>query len=330
MLRMQVSAALLLGLQILVTGCGHGSGILSNAGGTDDGRPAPVRVEPFEAGRPELVLIVTGHTSGLLEVCNCQGPMLGGMANRSGLIHSYRAAADDAVVLDLGNCFWIEPGDLRNEYVVKGFDLIDYDALVVGSHEWACEPERFSKLFAPADFALLSSNVRRGKTNVDLQKVFLKSGPWGKLAILSYTPPGVLQFLPGAAALEVEPLESVADSARKLKRDGHIVVLAVHGFEADVRKAAAEVSAADLILRGNTRRTNEHLKTVAGVPVARIGGREMVGILALQLKDRKLESIEFRPEVIDGDWPVDDRLLKNFQSYIKEAERQSKTSADSR
>ena len=42
--------------------------------------PAPIPVQPFAMGTPDVVLLITGGTNGMLEVCNCSGPMPGGLA----------------------------------------------------------------------------------------------------------------------------------------------------------------------------------------------------------------------------------------------------------
>ena len=98
--------------------------------------PAPVSPKPFNMGQPDVVLLVTGRTNGLLEVCNCTGPMPGGLSRRSGMIVSYRHAYPRTLAIDTGDLLWVEPEDLRNDYVLKGYAQIGYDAIVLGDQEW--------------------------------------------------------------------------------------------------------------------------------------------------------------------------------------------------
>ena len=91
----------------------------------------PASVKPFDMGRPDLVLLVTGGTNGMMETCNCPGPMPGGLARRSGLAGSYRAAFDSVFMLDCGDMFWVEPSDMRNGYVLQGYGQIGYDAVAM-------------------------------------------------------------------------------------------------------------------------------------------------------------------------------------------------------
>ena len=96
----------------------------------------PVAVRPFALGKPDLVLLITGATHGRMEVCNCSGPMPGGLSRRSGLFASYRKAHRAVAAIDTGEAFWLNPQDLRNRYMLPAYQLLDYHAVVLGDNAW--------------------------------------------------------------------------------------------------------------------------------------------------------------------------------------------------
>ncbi len=69
------------------------------------------------------------------------------------MIVSYRHAYPRTLAIDTGDVLWVEPEDLRNDYVLKGYAQIGYDAIVLGDQEWGALPRRLK--------ALLEANKRR-------------------------------------------------------------------------------------------------------------------------------------------------------------------------
>jgi len=305
-----------------------------------DGRPAPsgpapdmiagplkpARVKPFAMGRPDLVLLVTGGTNGMMEICNCAGPMPGGLARRSGLVRSYRAACDSVFLIDVGDVFWVEPEDIRNRYVLQGYTRIGYDAVVLGDQEWA------SKLLVgflpPAGGGTwLSTNVRASDARLRLRVANRITQTFGhvKLAVLSYVSPEAFRFTPEETRDRIA-LSNEADLRRRtaqLKASGHVVVLVAH-VEADQVQRIAERSGADLVIRGHTTRCGEKLTKAGDVPVAKIGGHPYVGVLAMKVAPAgRVERIEYRVEIVSEHWPMDKRLIQTYQAYAHVAMRKA-------
>jgi hypothetical protein len=305
-----------------LAGCRGGIG-----GGSHSGThrpPAPIPVKPFAMGTPDVVLLITGGTNGMLEVCNCSGPMPGGLARRSGLIRSYRAACERTITLDAGDAFWIVPTAVQNRFVLKGYDEIGYDALVMGDQEWGVSDKLLSEWLRAHKTTALSSTVTpaRAKANVPIVPVVKRQ--WGpvKVAILSDVRRESFLFFPPErlAELKFTSIQDLADQSRKLKADGYAVVVVSHGDEGAVEKTAREVPA-DLIVRGHTRRSEKKLLTVAGKPVAKVGKEDWVGVVAMKIQAGKVTAMEYRLEVVDAHWPLDSRLLQTYQAYAHAAMR---------
>jgi len=285
----------------------------------------PARVKRFAMGRPDLVLLVTGGTNGMMETCNCSGPMPGGLARRSGLACSYRAAFDSVFLLDTGDVFWIEPADIRNGYVLQGYGQIGYDAVVLGDQEWASED--LGPLLSRADISYLASNVNPSglAPRPGVKPVVVREFGEVKLAVLSYVAPEAFRFTVGKV-IERLTLTSAADLAKRvatLQRGGHVVVVVAHGEVEQVEQIAAG-SGADLVIRGHTTRCAEALTRVGSTPVAKIGGYQYVGVLAMKVgRAGRIDAIEYRVEVVSEHWPLDTRLIQTYQAYAHVAMRRA-------
>jgi hypothetical protein len=281
-----------------------------------------VAVKPFRFADPDVVLLVTGGTHGLLELCNCSGPMPGGLARRSGLVQSYRAAFPRTFVLDLGDVFWVDPNDIRNDFVLTGYAQIGYDAVVPADQEWAAGTKHLAAIAARAGTTLLSTTIAGAPATTC--PAVTRDWPGLRLAVVADVPREVFRFVPAprVAELTFADPNALARRVRQLKRDGFAVVVAAHVDEPYLGDVIAAVDA-DLFLRGHTGRTDPALLRVAGKPVAKIGGSDFVGALALKVRDGRITDIDYRAELVNEAWPVDGRLLETYQAYAHAAMRQA-------
>jgi hypothetical protein len=324
----------------LLAGCPGDGGFLGHV--SSQVPPAPVQVRPFRFD-PDLVLLITGGCNGMMEVCNCAGPMPGGLARRSGLVLSYRAAMPNTFVLDSGDAFWIIGDDVRNEFVLHGYRQIGYDALVLGDQEWSASPERLRKLLSPGDMACLSSTVDFAPATPDgpIRRVLTRQ--WGgagltsalpttpapatvKLAVLSDLPRRSLLFFPDEKLKTMafpDPNE-LASQAAQLRRQGYLLAVVCHGDD-DAMNATARTIPADLYIRGHTMKPSDKVFLLAGRPAVKAGGAEYVGVLALKLgadgATARITDLDFRLELVDTRWPLDGRLIDTHQAYCRVAMR---------
>ncbi len=315
-----VLAALALGL--IAGGCrGEGSAHARTYGrpDADEGK-----VRPFDISSPEAVLLLSGGTNGKMELCNCSGPMPGGLARRSGLIRSYRARYDGALAIDVGDAFWIQPESVRNDYVMRGLAMVGYDVVCLGDQEWAARPARLAKILREADLTPLSTTVSdTSDANVPLRReaTFRRGG--ATITVLSNLQRDWLLFFPQERLGEMAfvPMERLAARTKALKAKGHCVIIVTHGDDT-AADATAEACRPDLVVRGHTTRTAREPRTRAGVPILKVGHPEMVSAVALKLSDvGRIEGMDFRVEIVTEDWPMDFRLIQLYQAFVHVALR---------
>ncbi len=311
-----------LALVLIAGGCrGEGS---AHARTYDKPDPAEGKVRPFELARPDAVLLLSGGTNGKMELCNCSGPMPGGLARRSGLIRSYRARYDGAIAIDVGDAFWIQPESVRNDYVMRGLAMVGYDVVCLGDQEWAARPARLANILHEADLTPLSTTVRdTSDANIPLRREATFQRGDATITVLSNLQRDWLLFFPQDRLGEMTfvSMEQLAARTKRLKAMGHCVIIVAHGDDT-AADATAETCKPDLIVRGHTTRTAKEPRTHAGVPILKVGHPEMVSALALKLSDvGRIEGMEFRVEIVTEDWPMDFRLIQLYQAFVHVALR---------
>ncbi len=306
----------LLAALVFVAGCR--TQLPPSADGRKDIPLKLVDVRAFKMGQPDAVLMLTGGGGGLLEVCNCSGPMPGGLSRRSGLVRSYRQAFADTILVDAGDAFWIEPTDIRNEYMLRGFRQIGYDAVVLGDQEWAAGHKRLAEMLAVNKTPALSTTVIG--PGVKAVRAVKREFARAKIAIVSDTRREAFHFVPKPVVSDLlftEPVE-IEQRIAELKSQGYIVVLIAHAGEESVEDMAARTKA-DLVVRGHTTRTNSKVATINGKPVVKVGGYEYVGVVAIKADGDKIADLEYRAELVNTKWPLDGKLLLTYQAYAHAA-----------
>ncbi len=306
----------LLAALVLVSGCR--THLPPSADGRKEIPLKLVDVRAFKMGQPDAVVMLTGGSGGLLEVCNCSGPMPGGLSRRSGLVRSYRQAFADTMLVDAGDTFWIEPTDIRNDYMLRGYRQIGYDAVVLGDQEWAAGPKRLSEMFTANKTPALSTTVMG--PGVVTARAFKREFARAKIAVVSDISRKAFHFVPKSlvAKLVFSEQAEIDRQISELKSQGYIVVLIAHAGAESVEDIASHTKA-DLVVRGHTTRTDPKIAMINGKPVIKVGGYEYVGVVAIKADGNKIADVEYRAELVSTKWPLDGKLLLTYQAYAHEA-----------
>ena len=263
----------------------------------------PVAVAPFEFV-PDVVLLVTGGTGGMLEICDCPPPRPAGMSRRSGLVASYRSAFGPAVVLvDTGDVTYPEPGHRRNAYTHAAYRSLGYDVIALGDMEWSAT--RADRDALTNTGATLLSGTLTESGGVSQPTATLSRN--GRSVTFTSTIGDDASWMLDQAARK-HPLPRLPGDALRLG--------IVHGSADDVDSVATQ-GGLDLILQGHTEKSAPALRRVDGAWVVQVGGMGYVGVVAVKLAaDGRIEKIAYRRESLAARWPVDERMWKLFLEYI--------------
>ena len=301
-------------------GCGQGAATSGPFAWSEHARrvepPAPVRVEPFELGTPDLVLLITGQNNGQMEICNCAGEaMPGGLSRRGGLFVSYRAAFGHTVALDMGDFTYIQPDDLRNDYLARAHALLKYDAMAAGDQELGIGPPVLQRLIDDHRLPLFSTEASLKGLDIPASKTISVGGR--NVVVFSAMEEDSLRYMPRDARVALVWREQTLAESLAAVAENDFVIVVAHGGEALVNRVAA-MGRVNLILRAHTGVSDPQIRLAAGVPVVKVGGSDFVGALAVRFPNgpRVTErDLELRVESVDVRWPADARVFQVYEAF---------------
>jgi 5'-nucleotidase / UDP-sugar diphosphatase len=191
------------------------------------------------------------------------GSCYGGAARLATAIRDRRAAleAEGRPVLTLdagdqsqGTLFYTT---YRGKAEIEMMNLIGFDAMTLGNHEFNNGPDSLAEMLAEADFPIVAGNVRiaEGAALAEHVKDHLILDLGGeRVGILGVTTPDTV-FLssPGPDVSFEDPAAHLAEAVERLRSEGvnRIIVLSHLGFLPDQR-LAAEVDGISLIIGGHS------------------------------------------------------------------------------
>lgn len=273
---------------------------------------------------------------------------LGGMARCVTQIRRWRAENPNSILIDIGDVYQGTEFALsdRGRMMIELFNLLRYDAWIVGNHEfdWGIEP--FLQAVARSAMPVLAANtLLEGKPAGDfvhaqhpfarIQPFILKEIAGIKIAIIGLTTPGMpfwfpLKFTEGISFQD--PVEPTRRAILRAKASGaDAVVLAGHmglkertggdDFANRCMSLTSEFPEAATFIAGHThqdisnRLTNNVLLTQAdhfGIHVGRVD-------LLFDRDSKKLLHQEARTEIMDGRVPLDPVVLSRAESQLDRA-----------
>jgi 2',3'-cyclic-nucleotide 2'-phosphodiesterase/3'-nucleotidase len=305
------------------------------------------------AENQDLVTISILHTTDLhghiLPTVDYSGRAdLGGMARCVTQIRRWQKENPDSLLIDIGDVYQGTEFALRDEgrMMIELFNLLRYDAWIVGNHEfdWGIEP--FLRAVARSSMPVLAANtLLEGKIAGDfddarhpfanIRPYILKEIAGIKIAIVGLTTPGMPFWFPPKFIERIDfqnPVEPARRAIRSAKAQGaDAVVLAGHmglkertggdDFANRCISLTSEFPEAAVFIAGHThqdiprRLTNGVLLTQAdhfGIHVGRVD-------LLFDRASKKLLHQEARTEIMDGRIPLDPVVLSRAQPQLDRA-----------
>jgi 2',3'-cyclic-nucleotide 2'-phosphodiesterase/3'-nucleotidase len=164
-------------------------------------------------------------------------PDLGGLARCATQIGLWRSENPNSLLIDVGDVYQGTQFALSDEgrTMIELFNLLRYDAWIVGNHEfdWGMEP--FLRAVAQSKMPVLAANIvpaGRGDPLTRIQPFILREIAGIRLAVIGLTTPGMpFWFLPSfTKGLEFrDPVDAARRAVREAKSLGaDVIVLAGH------------------------------------------------------------------------------------------------------
>lgn len=240
-------------------------------------------------------------------------PPIGGFANLSAYVASERALSERVLLLDGGDfmtgnpiCNYVEDG-AKGGAMVEFMNLMRYDAIALGNHEFDLGLENLEALLHLAKFPILSANVQKpegglttGKDYVILERDGLRIGIIGLMTANLY---GVAAPSALAGTQVFPPAEVAQEIVAKIDAKTDLIILLTHiGVDGD-RELARQVQDIDIIVGGHshTRLTEPVLEN--GVIIVQAGAHSRnLGTLKLTVQGDSVSAWEGK---LTNLWPQD-------------------------
>ena len=216
----------------------------------------------------------------------------GGVARRAALVRQERQTAETFLLLNCGDISQGTPyyNMFQGEVEMKSMNLMGYDAMTIGNHEFDYGLDNMLRLFTMADFPVVCANY--DFTGTVLEKVVkpyavLKRGDM-RIGVFGLSPQ--LEGLVQKTKCEGVKMKDTVESAREAiaalekKHCDMIIMLSHLGVDPDLKEpgewdhtVVPQIQGVDLVLGGHTHTFLSHpvmVKDQTGkeVPVMHIGG----------------------------------------------------------
>ena len=278
-----------------------------------------------------LTVIFTNDSHGMAwKFDELNNPGIGGLAAQKTLIDDIRAEVQgkggNVLVLSAGD---ITLGDPRsniceNMPMVKGMNLIGYDAMTVGNHEFDFGITAFRNMQKEAQFPFLSANIFEGEKNNSVGKDYIekKFGDGLKVAVIGLTTNETKEIssqgLLGNLTMG-DPIESAKTWIPILRKKNDVVIVLSHLGYYDTEKSfdgyygdnylAKVVPGIDLIVGGHSQRQLESPVKINDTYIVQTEGLgKWVGRVDFYLQgskitkvDHKLYPINLKEKKVKGD-----------------------------
>ncbi len=203
-----------------------------------------------KTGDVDIVLLDTTDTHGRIEPWDYyqNKPANLGLAKVATLIKEQRAEAPDALLLDCGDTiqgtpmayYFAEKDTSKPNPMIAAFNLLHYDAMAVGNHEFNFGEEEMWKAKGESHFPWLAANIKETYTQGTtpyFQPYIIKTVKGVRVGIVGFVTPGIPRWeIPAHyKGYEFEPIVQAAKRViPEVRKQVDLVVVIMHsGFAKD-------------------------------------------------------------------------------------------------
>ena len=291
--------------------------------------PAADFGRPVETGNVDLVLLHTNDHHGTVLPRGDRG----GLAERATFIREVREQNPHVLILDGGdmNTGTALSNMFQGTADFLAYNMMGYDAMTFGNHEFNEGLDRMERQMALADFAMFSSNVRRSDgTFLGNQQYLIKEYNGVRVGIFTIStlrtlivsnPDRSLSFIN-----EIDAARDVVNILRNRERVDVVIGLVHMGTikESDIHITSQELAAAvpgiDIIVDGHSHTYMEAPLRVGNTYIVSAHERGgVVGQGTLRIQNRRLVGFDWKPvEIVD--FAPDNRVSAMLNPFIQLAD----------
>lgn len=270
------------------------------------------------ASAERLILLHTNDLHGYLEATE-----KGGLSRVATLVRSLRAAfPGEVLLLDAGDLAQGTPlsGLFYGEPVARTLDLLDYDAVAIGNHEFDWGGEKMRAMLAAINEPVVCANLVTEDGTRPYPAYEIVDCKGLKVAVVGLVTPDTPNVSsPGGTRgyRFLDPVTSLQELMPELDEKSDLVIALTHlGVEED-KKLARAVPQLDLIVGGHSHTALEKPLTEAGVPILQAGSyARFLGFALLEIEADRIASLEYRLLPIGPDMAADPAVVELLAPFV--------------
>jgi 2',3'-cyclic-nucleotide 2'-phosphodiesterase (5'-nucleotidase family) len=241
------------------------------------------------------------------------------------LLDSYvkaeRAKDKNTLLLDCGDMFHgsNEANIDEGKGVVECVNLMGYNAMVPGNHDFNFGFDRLLQIRSQLNFPILSANIYKdGKQVFDEYKIFEVNGK--KIGVFGLTTPFSLNFVHDNSVTFDDPIKCAARVVSELKGKVDAIVLLSHLGDDFDENLIQKVDGIDLVLSGHYHYLYKTAKKVNNTYMAEAGSfTTHLGVAEMYFKEGKVAKIDWNVEATTDRSKEDSELKKVSEAYHTKA-----------
>lgn len=273
------------------------------------------------------------HTNDIHARAIASSPEMG-LAKLTGIINQYRSDNPNTLLLDAGDAVHGTTFAtlVEGESIVKVMNLMGYEAIAPGNHEFNYGSSRLVELSSMMEFPMISANVREKNGDLLFDPYLIKEIDGVKLGIIGLTTPETSFKTHPNNVKDItftDPIKEIQTVINEIQDKVDIVIALGHigmdeSSEDTSLKIVREVEGIDVFIDGHSHTVlKEGMLSDHGTLIASAGEySKYLGVIELQVQDGKV--INKKASLIDeeqaADVVPDPKVDALVQSIVKEQE----------
>ncbi len=202
-------------------------------------------------------ILYTNSANGIIESCDCPTNPYGGLVRRQTFFSKINPAD---IRISAGDFFSPNTEKIKNRYVMKIMEKLDYDAVCIGDQEFRTGADLFKTLLSEYELPIVNANMQTCDENscsVFGRQYIIKEVKGLKIGITGVTSKSCFIFYPKkikeCLKITASPADALSDIVPIMRKKCDYVFAVVHAGEKEVREIARNVKGIDVIFSGHTQ-----------------------------------------------------------------------------
>jgi 5'-nucleotidase len=257
----------------------------------------------------KITLLYTGNNNGNLKNCECTKKSLGGLSQRKTIVDKIRKE-EKVLLIDSGDFLGTFSNPSRNEYVIKAYELLEYDAVNIGDQEFIEGITFFNEKVKKTKLPLLSLNIITLDDKTIVSPYIIKKIDGVNFGIIGINTYENFEFVPEdiTKKLKIESyIDAIKKSLSEIKSKSDVIIILSHiGYDKNV-ELAKSLNGFDIIVSSHFGKELAKPEKINGKIIVQSGVEgEYLGKLALYF-DKNKKIANYEGELI----PITQKINKN-------------------